>query len=137
MQTPESPGPEKLLPQPQNPADRGSSAFGFRTARLSLRLILRWMGQGAFMLENLNQITAVDPSAAGRASDKMLGLFLGGSPTRRPKMVPRGMSDFPLGCRTCEDRNVAAPVIVEILDAPLPRAEAIFVDRRLPMEGID
>ena len=43
----------------------------------------------------------------------------------------------PLGCRTGEDRNVAAPVIVEILDTPLARAEAILVDRHFPMEGID
>jgi hypothetical protein len=42
-----------------------------------------------------------------------------------------------LGRRTGEDRNVAAPVIVEILDTPLAPAEAILVDRHLPMEGID
>ena len=43
----------------------------------------------------------------------------------------------PLGCRTGEDRYVAAPVIVEILDPPLPRAEAILVDGHFAMEGID
>jgi hypothetical protein len=43
----------------------------------------------------------------------------------------------PFGCRTGEDRNVAAPVIVEILDTPLARAKTILVDRHLPMEGID
>jgi len=36
-----------------------------------------------------------------------------------------------------EDRNVAAPVIVEILDTPFARAVAILVDRHLAMEGID
>src|SRR3954453_22770656 len=51
----------------------------------------------------------------------------------RVEIVPR----TPFGCRTGEDRNVAAPVIVEILDTPLARAEAILVDRHFPMEGID
>ena len=32
---------------------------------------------------------------------------------------------------------VAAPVITEIFDTPLACAEAILVDRHLPMEGID
>ena len=88
----------------------------------------------------------------------------GGAPTRLQKMAPRGMSDIRerllwegfsldtkttrlerdeivarplLGCRTGEDRNVTAPIIVEILNTPLARAKAILVDRDLPIEGID
>ena len=43
----------------------------------------------------------------------------------------------PLGCRTSKDRDVAAPVTIKIFDPPLPRTEAILVDRDLRMEGID
>src|SRR4051794_10268732 len=42
-----------------------------------LRLILRRMRQRAFVLEHLAEIAAVDPAAATRASDVMLGLVLG------------------------------------------------------------
>jgi hypothetical protein len=33
--------------------------------------------QGAFVPKNLAKIAAVDPAAAGRATDEMLGLVLG------------------------------------------------------------
>jgi hypothetical protein len=34
------------------------------------------MGQGAFVLEDLAQIAAIDPPAAGRTFDEMIGLVL-------------------------------------------------------------
>jgi hypothetical protein len=39
-----------------------------------LRLILRRVRQRAFVLEHLSKIAAVDPAAAGRAPEEMLGL---------------------------------------------------------------
>jgi hypothetical protein len=39
-----------------------------------LRLILRRVRQRPFMLEHLAEITTVDPAAAGRAPEEMLGL---------------------------------------------------------------
>jgi hypothetical protein len=44
------------------------------TARPSLRLILRRVRQRPFVLKDLAQITAINPAAAGRAFDKVLGL---------------------------------------------------------------
>jgi hypothetical protein len=41
-----------------------------------LRLILRRMWQGAFVLEHVSKVTAIDPSAASRAPNEMLGLVL-------------------------------------------------------------
>jgi hypothetical protein len=40
----------------------------------------------------------------------------------------------PLGRRAGKDRHVATAVIVKILDTPLPRTVAIFVDRDLTVE---
>ena len=56
---------------------------------------------------------------------------------RRPLERVEIVAHPPLGRRTGEDRNVTASVIIEILDTPLARAEAILVDRHFPMEGID
>ena len=58
---------------------------GFQIARLSLRLILRRVRQRPFMLEHLAEITAIDPAAAGRAPEEMLGLVL-----RRVANAPYG-----------------------------------------------
>jgi hypothetical protein len=41
-----------------------------------LRLILHRVRQWAFVLEHVAEITAVDPAAARRAPDEMLGLVL-------------------------------------------------------------
>ena len=41
-----------------------------------MRLILRRVRQWPFVLEHLAEIAAVDPSATGWATDKMLGLAL-------------------------------------------------------------
>ena len=117
------------------------------------------MWQRPFVLENLTEITAVNPAATGRTSDEMLRFVLRWIAHSSPEDGAGGMSDIrerllragfsldtkmtilerdeivarpPLGCRTGEDRNVAAPVIVEILDTPLARAEAILVDRNFP-----
>jgi hypothetical protein len=46
----------------------------FKLRALSLRLILRRVRQRPFMLEHLAEITTVDPAAAGRAPEEMLGL---------------------------------------------------------------
>ena len=52
--------------------------LGFRIAlRRSLRLILRRVWRRAFVLEHLAEITAIDPAAAERPADEMLGLVLG------------------------------------------------------------
>jgi len=48
--------------------------WALRTERLSLRLILRRVWQRPFVLEHLSKIAAVDPAAAGRAPEEMLGL---------------------------------------------------------------
>ena len=53
--------------------DASLASFG-RTLRRSLRLILRRVRQPPFMLEHLAEITTVDPAAAGRAPEEMLGL---------------------------------------------------------------
>jgi 7,8-dihydro-6-hydroxymethylpterin-pyrophosphokinase len=42
-----------------------------------LRLILQRVWERAFVLEHLAEITAIDPTAAGRAADEMLGDALG------------------------------------------------------------
>jgi hypothetical protein len=42
-----------------------------------LRLILRRMRQRPFVLKDLAEITAIDPSAAGWAKDEVIGLALG------------------------------------------------------------
>jgi hypothetical protein len=39
-------------------------------------LILRWMRQGALMLEDLTEIAAIDPAVARLASDEMLCFVL-------------------------------------------------------------
>ena len=49
------------------------------------------MRQRPFVLKDVAKITAIHPAAAGGAANEILGLFLGGSPTRLPKMVPRGI----------------------------------------------
>jgi hypothetical protein len=41
-------------------------------AMASLRLIFRRMWQRPLVLEDLAEITAIEPAAAGRASDEML-----------------------------------------------------------------
>jgi hypothetical protein len=47
-------------------------------------LILSRVRQWTFVLEDLAEITAVDPAAAGRASDEMLGFL-------RRHLADRGM----------------------------------------------
>ena len=47
-----------------------------RTALLSWRLVLRRVWQGPFVLENLTEITAVDPATTGRTPDEMLRFVL-------------------------------------------------------------
>jgi hypothetical protein len=42
--------------------------------RPSLRLVLCRVWQGTFVLEHLAEIGAIDPAAAGRAADEVLGL---------------------------------------------------------------
>ena len=42
----------------------------------SLRSVLRRMGQRPFVLEHARQVSAIDPPAAGRTADEMLGLVL-------------------------------------------------------------
>ena len=42
------------------------------SAKSSLRLILRWVRQGAFVLEDLSKVTAGHPSAAGRVGKKLI-----------------------------------------------------------------
>jgi hypothetical protein len=42
-----------------------------------LRLILRRMRQRPFVLEHLSKIAAINPPAAGRAPNEMLGLIRG------------------------------------------------------------
>ena len=44
------------------------------------------------MLEHLAEITAVDPAAAGRAPDEMLGLILRRCADRPAEQVPLGTS---------------------------------------------
>jgi hypothetical protein len=46
------------------------------SASRHLRLIMRRVRQGAFVLEDLAEIAAIEPAAAGRAPDKMLGITL-------------------------------------------------------------
>jgi len=41
-----------------------------------LCLILRWVRQGAFVLEDLAEIAAINPAAAGGAANEMLGFVL-------------------------------------------------------------
>ena len=43
----------------------------------SLRSVLRRMGQRPFVLEHARQVSAIDPPAAGRTADEMLGLVRG------------------------------------------------------------
>jgi hypothetical protein len=52
--------------------------------------ILCRVWQGTFVLEHLAQIAAIDPAAASRAPNEMLGVAL--SPVRRPMYLPRGIS---------------------------------------------
>ena len=54
----------------------GVRLFGFQTARPSLRLILRRMRQGTFVLEHLAEIAAINPAVAGRAFDEVLGVVI-------------------------------------------------------------
>ena len=49
---------------------------GSKPERPSLRLILSGVRQWSLVLEHLAEITAVDPTIAGRAPDEMLGLVL-------------------------------------------------------------
>jgi hypothetical protein len=70
------------------------SLFEFRIERPSLRSVLCRMWQWAFVLEHLAKITAINPAAAGCTFDEILCLALGLMATRRPKIVPRGISDI-------------------------------------------
>jgi hypothetical protein len=56
-----------------------------------LRLILRRMWQGAFVLEDLSKIAAVDPPVAGWTSDEMLGLIFGWIAQTPSDVFPAGM----------------------------------------------
>ena len=62
----------------RSPFGRGRCAacrlFESRTERPSLRLVLCRVRQGTFVLENLAEITAIDPTAADRAADEVIGL---------------------------------------------------------------
>jgi hypothetical protein len=46
------------------------------------------MGQGAFMLEHLRKIAAIDPAGAGWAFDEMLGLARDWLPHRLADIFP-------------------------------------------------
>jgi hypothetical protein len=58
----------------------------------SLRLILCRVWQGAFVLEDLSKIAAIDPPAAGGASDEVLGLFRRLNADPRPDISSRSSS---------------------------------------------
>ena len=62
--------------------------------RLSLRLILHRVWERAFLLEHLAEITAIDPTAAGRAADEMLGDALGRIAHSSPEDGASGKSDI-------------------------------------------
>jgi len=42
-----------------------------------LRPILRWVWQRSFVVEDLAQITAIDPAVTGGAPDEVISLALG------------------------------------------------------------
>jgi hypothetical protein len=51
------------------------TVFESRTERPSLRLVLCRVWQRALVLEDLAEITAIDPASAAWAADEMLGLI--------------------------------------------------------------
>jgi hypothetical protein len=52
---------------------------------MSLRLVPRRVRYRPFMLEHLAEITAIDPAAAGRTPDEMLGVVTCGFPHSSPE----------------------------------------------------
>jgi len=58
-----------------------------------LRPILRRMGQRPFVLEHLSKIAAINPAAAGRTADEMLGLALGRIAETLPQILAPRDSD--------------------------------------------
>jgi predicted DNA-binding ribbon-helix-helix protein len=46
------------------------------TLASAIRLFLRWVRQGAFVLGDLAEIAAINPAAAGGAANEMLGIVL-------------------------------------------------------------
>ena len=107
--------------------------LGFRIALLrSLRLILRRVWPRAFVLENLSEITAIDPATAGRAADEMIDLVLGriaDAPDRLPEAAARGQGQAArLGVRPLVlDRAAAHCFPVKERPKKLGRRPAIFV----------
>jgi hypothetical protein len=57
-------------------------------------LILHRVWERAFLLEHLAEITAIDPTAAGRAADEMLGDALGRIAHSSPEDGASGKSDI-------------------------------------------
>ena len=90
----------------------GASRFlnpGVSNWRPSLRSVPRRMWQGTFVIEDVAEITAIDPTATGRAPDEVLGLALRGIAQKPPqKFATRNVCHLAMPLLTLHCRSLGA-----------------------------